>query len=118
MLISHRLLLFFILIHLSTIDFSLVVIMHKRPLNKGLKKASSISHTDIESVPVDTSISNGPNLYHIGNEIGRGGFGIVYQAFNASTGQTVAVKRFLLHSIDKESLSSIEVAIEFYASYL
>jgi len=86
--------------------------MHNRALSKGIKKASSISHTDIESVPVDNSISNGPNLYHIGNEIGRGGFGIVYQAFNASTGQTVAVKRFLLHSIDKESLSSIEVVIK------
>ena len=34
---------------------------------------------------------------------------MVFQAFNVRTGDFVAVKRFPLNSIDKESLSSIEV---------
>lgn len=77
--------------------------------------------------PEDTSkISNGPNIYvinflfvkfsflttflqNIGNRIGKGAFGEVFQAFNVRTGDLVAVKRFPLNSIDQESLSSIEV---------
>ena len=34
---------------------------------------------------------------------------MVFQAFNVRTGDFVAVKRFPLNSIDKESLNSIEV---------
>jgi len=46
----------------------------------------------------------------IGAEIGRGGFAVVFQAFNVETGDFVAVKRFPLDAIDDDSLSSIEVA--------
>ena len=48
-------------------------------------------------------------LQQIGAEIGRGGFAVVYQAFNVEMGEFVAVKRFPLDAIDAESLSSIEV---------
>jgi serine/threonine protein kinase len=45
----------------------------------------------------------------MGAEIGRGGFAVVFQAFNVETGDFVAVKRFPLAAIDDESLTSIEV---------
>ncbi len=45
----------------------------------------------------------------IGTEIGKGGHATVFQAFNVTTGDFVAVKKFPLSTIDKESLSSIEV---------
>lgn len=48
-------------------------------------------------------------VQQIGSEIGRGGFGIVFQALNVQTGDFVAVKRFPLKAIEDESLSSIEV---------
>eukprot|EP01031_Cornospumella_fuschlensis_P035757 gene35757-43373_t len=60
----------------------------------------------------EARIGNDPNIYQVGAEIGRGGFGVVFQAFNVRTGDFVAVKRFPLNSIDKESLNSIESEIE------
>ena len=49
-------------------------------------------------------------IQHLGTEIGRGGFAVVFQAFNAHTGQTVAVKRFPLSAISgKDSQWSVEV---------
>ena len=47
----------------------------------------------------------------IGAEIGRGGFGVVFQALNVEVGDFVAVKRFPLTAIDAESLASIEVSM-------
>jgi serine/threonine protein kinase len=48
-------------------------------------------------------------MQQIGTEIGRGGFATVYQAFNVETGDFVAIKRFPITAIDKESLGSIQV---------
>ena len=48
-------------------------------------------------------------MQQLGAEIGRGGFAVVFQAFNVSTAEFVAVKRFPLNAIDKDSLTSIEV---------
>jgi serine/threonine protein kinase len=66
-----------------------------------------------DMTPECSRISNGPNsVYQIGAEIGRGGFAIVYAAFNVETGDFVAVKRFPLSTIDDESLSKIQDEIE------
>ncbi len=51
----------------------------------------------------------------IGAEIGRGGFGVVFQALNVEVGDFVAIKRFPLNAIDAESLGSIEV-LEFWCN--
>lgn len=51
-------------------------------------------------------------IQQMGAEIGRGGFGVVFQALNVEVGDFVAVKRFPLNAIDAESLSSIEAEIE------
>ncbi|CAM9558941.1 unnamed protein product [Ectocarpus fasciculatus] len=48
----------------------------------------------------------------MGAEIGRGGFGVVFQALNVEVGDFVAVKRFPLTAIDAESLASIEAEID------
>lgn len=48
-------------------------------------------------------------LQQIGAEIGRGGFAVVFQAFNVELGDFNAVKRFPLRAIDDESLGQIEV---------
>jgi serine/threonine protein kinase len=55
----------------------------------------------------------------MGQEIGRGGFGTVFQALNTNTGDFVAVKRVALHDIDNDSLASIKVvACCFDAAYI
>ncbi|CAM9545053.1 unnamed protein product, partial [Phaeothamnion confervicola] len=57
-------------------------------------------------------ISNGHSTYQIGHEIGRGGFGTVFQALNTDTGDFVAVKRVALHNIDSDSLAAIRLEID------
>ncbi len=47
----------------------------------------------------------------LGTELGRGAFGIVYQAFNVDTGDFVAVKRHPIKSIDDEALAAVEVDV-------
>jgi serine/threonine protein kinase len=42
-------------------------------------------------------------------EVGRGGFAVVFEAVNVDTNEHHAMKRFLLDSIDAESLGQIEV---------
>ncbi len=54
-------------------------------------------------------IANSRCQYQIGAEIGRGGFGVVFQALNVEVGDFVAVKRFPLNAINAESLGAIEV---------
>lgn len=55
-------------------------------------------------------IANSRCQYQVGAEIGRGGFGVVFQALNVEVGDFVAVKRFPLSSINAESLGAIEVS--------
>lgn len=57
-------------------------------------------------------VTNGRVHYQMGAEIGRGGFGVVFQALNVEVGDFVAVKRFPLTAIDAESLASIEAEID------
>ena len=45
----------------------------------------------------------------IGAEIGRGGFAVVYQAFNVETGDFVALKRIPFSAVDDGALSIIQV---------
>jgi serine/threonine protein kinase len=56
-------------------------------------------------------IADSRSQYQVGAEIGRGGFGVVFQALNVEVGDFVAVKRFPLSSINAESLGAIEVSI-------
>lgn len=57
-------------------------------------------------------------VQQLGAEIGRGGFAVVFQAFNIEIGDFVAVKRFPLKAIDDESLGSIEVIHDYsYKKY-
>jgi serine/threonine protein kinase len=51
-------------------------------------------------------------LQQIGQEIGRGGFGTVFEALCTDTGDFVAVKRVALHNIDSDSLASIALEID------
>lgn len=43
--------------------------------------------------------------------IGKGGFGHVFKAIHAETGETVAIKRIALDSIPKDQLSGIMVKL-------
>eukprot|EP01032_Pedospumella_encystans_P007493 gene7492-8987_t len=71
----------------------------------------STTKAPIEEPEAEPVISHGQNLYHLGAEIGKGGFAVVFQAFNAHTGQTVAVKRFPLSALaGKDSQLSVEMA--------
>jgi len=42
------------------------------------------------------------NQYHIGREIGRGAFGVVFEALDQETGARVAVKRLPLTHVDAD----------------
>lgn len=62
-------------------------------------------------------IKKGDDTYQLGEAIGRGSFGAVYQALNRKTGEFVAIKRVLLHGNDggpqaMESLRTIESEIQ------
>mmetsp|Transcript_36161 Transcript_36161/g.47691 ORF Transcript_36161/g.47691 Transcript_36161/m.47691 type:complete len:1189 (+) Transcript_36161:175-3741(+) len=61
---------------------------------------------------VELRISNGKTTYQMGTEIGRGGFGLVFNALNMETGDFVAVKRVSLENIEQESMSQLQMEIE------
>lgn len=50
--------------------------------------------------------------YQLGQVLGKGAWGIVHQAFNWSTGETVAVKQINLTSIPKSESKVIMVGKE------
>eukprot|EP01035_Chromulina_nebulosa_P021003 gene21003-27216_t len=77
------------------------------------QKNNTPSNKNIQNYNKEDRISDGKHSYQInGSEIGRGAFGVVYQAFNVDTGDFVAVKRFPIKSIPVESLASIESEID------
>jgi serine/threonine protein kinase len=47
-------------------------------------------------------------------EVGRGGFAVVFDAVNTDSNEHFAMKRFLLDSIDAESLGQIEVPTKLF----
>mmetsp|Transcript_18777 Transcript_18777/g.31303 ORF Transcript_18777/g.31303 Transcript_18777/m.31303 type:complete len:1208 (+) Transcript_18777:214-3837(+) len=75
-------------------------------------QSKSFRHNNKREEVVPERITDGKHNYQIGAEIGRGGFAVVFQAFNVELGDFNAVKRFPLHAIDDESLSQIEAEIE------
>jgi serine/threonine protein kinase len=50
--------------------------------------------------------------YRLGRELGRGGFGVVFEALNTQTGESVAVKRVSLANVGPAELEDIEQEIE------
>ncbi|RYG42665.1 hypothetical protein EON68_01545 [archaeon] len=50
--------------------------------------------------------------YRLGREIGRGGFGVVFEALNVRSGDTVAMKRLSLGTVAAPELASIQQEIE------
>jgi serine/threonine protein kinase len=78
-----------------------------------VRRSSRATNPRVEEDPDENlPITSGNNTYQIGNEIGKGGFAIVYKALNVTLGINVALKRFPLRKIDKESLQNIESEIE------
>ena len=45
--------------------------------------------------------------FRLGRELGRGGFGTVFEAFNAATGESVAIKRVSLANVKPDELEGI-----------
>eukprot|EP00639_Heterosigma_akashiwo_P023535 CAMPEP_0206412720 /NCGR_PEP_ID=MMETSP0294-20121207/34200_1 /ASSEMBLY_ACC=CAM_ASM_000327 /TAXON_ID=39354 /ORGANISM="Heterosigma akashiwo, Strain CCMP2393" /LENGTH=134 /DNA_ID=CAMNT_0053873999 /DNA_START=31 /DNA_END=431 /DNA_ORIENTATION=+ len=64
------------------------------------------------SMELRITSSNTKCTYQMGSEIGRGGFGVVFNALNLETGDFVAVKRVSLENIDQESMGQLQVEIE------
>ena len=54
--------------------------------------------------------------YQLGEKIGRGGHGTVFQAWHLETGAFVAVKRISLEDIDDEVLASTQTEVELLVS--
>lgn len=49
--------------------------------------------------------------YRLGREIGRGGFGVVFEALDTITGERVAVKRISLSKVGPEELADLQAEI-------
>jgi len=47
--------------------------------------------------------------YRLGREIGRGAFGIVFEALNTDTGEACAIKRVALASLSLEDVEALHV---------
>ncbi len=73
-------------------------------------RTDSVSHLRRE--PGASIVDSQGTIYRIGQQIGRGGFGLVYQALNTETADWVAVKCVSLQSIDNVSLESIRSEID------
>ena len=50
--------------------------------------------------------------YKIGSELGKGGFGTVYQGLDTETGHYVAIKQVYIKHVPKDELASIKMEIE------
>ena len=55
---------------------------------------------------------NSSFLKQMGNEIGRGGFGLVFTALDVDNGEFVAVKRVPIDNIDPECMKQLQVKIK------
>lgn len=50
--------------------------------------------------------------YRLGKELGRGGFGVVFEALHSQTGESVAIKRISLANVGPAELADIQGEIE------
>lgn len=50
--------------------------------------------------------------YRLGKELGRGGFGVVFEALHSQTGESVAIKRISLSNVGPAELADIQGEIE------
>jgi len=50
--------------------------------------------------------------YRLGKELGRGGFGVVFEALHSQTGESVAIKRISLTNVGPAELADIQGEIE------
>ncbi len=73
-------------------------------------RTDSISHS--RTKPGASIVDSQGTTYRIGQQIGRGGVGVVYQALNTETADWVAVKCVALDTLDNESLASIRSEID------
>ena len=49
--------------------------------------------------------------YQLGKELGKGGFGVVYQGLDTEAGTFVAVKQVSTENVSKDQLTSIHLEI-------
>ncbi|CAM9734174.1 unnamed protein product, partial [Chrysoparadoxa australica] len=83
--------------------------MNRQSLSRSGRSDRRASRATLDAT---TRITNGTVTYQIGQEIGRGGFGTVFQALNTDTGDFVAIKRVAQHTLDKDSLAGIKLEID------
>jgi serine/threonine protein kinase len=72
------------------------------------KKSSKDEPITIRASSTGTKVGH----YSIGNELGRGGFGFVYQGLDTEEGISVAIKQVYIKHVPKDELSSIKMEIE------
>jgi hypothetical protein len=67
-----------------------------------IDRAQQISTAEAPAAPQRVA-----GRYHVEAELGRGGMGVVYRCFDASTGQRLALKKLLIDGGSRERLSAL-----------
>ncbi|XP_056370510.1 serine/threonine-protein kinase PAK 3-like [Oenanthe melanoleuca] len=85
-------------------------LLHRRPARqRAARQPQRREEQSLKSLRGIVSLGQPMQRYTAFEELGRGGFGAVYKALDASTGQQVAIKKILLHGKRSEELAATEI---------
>lgn len=84
----------------------------KKKKKKDKKKKKSKKEKEPIVVFHKTKAGTHVGRFIIGRELGKGGFGVVYEGCDSETGSTVAIKQVYIKSVPKDELASIKMEIE------
>ncbi|XP_056370444.1 serine/threonine-protein kinase PAK 3-like isoform X2 [Oenanthe melanoleuca] len=85
-------------------------LLHRRPARqRAARQPQRREEQSLKSLRGIVSLGQPTQRYTAFEELGRGGFGAVYKALDASTGQQVAIKKIRLHGKRSEELAANEI---------
>jgi serine/threonine protein kinase len=87
------------------------------PRGSGGRHAAHQPGAGVHQTAADATVTAASELqslrpYRLGRELGRGGFGVVFEALHSVTGESVAIKRISLANVGPAELVDIQQEIE------